>query len=112
MGKLSKLKLGNKIKEARQAKGLTQFELSELIDTSPEYVSLIENNRRLPSLDTLEQLAGALGVSIVFFFDNDEHKSKKLAKASTRIKIDSILSNQSEINLRKILQLIRISLKS
>ena len=108
MASSSKLKIGHKIREAREAKGFTQFQLAELIEKSPEFISLIENNRRLPSLDTLDELSVVLGISIRFFFEVES--GKKLAKASTRKKIDSILDSQAEKDLKKTLQLLKLSL--
>jgi transcriptional regulator with XRE-family HTH domain len=53
--------LGARVRRLRLAKGLSQKELAGPgVDDS--YISLIEGNRRRPSLEVLEQLAGRLGV--------------------------------------------------
>lgn len=55
--------LGQKIKTARKCKGLTQQDLSELVDCSPTYISYIESGHKTMSLDTLVSIANALQVS-------------------------------------------------
>lgn len=62
MKKKGALTLGQKIKKLRKERGLTQIELSVIVNISPVYLGFIENNRRRPSLRTLERLAKALKV--------------------------------------------------
>lgn len=54
--------LGQKIKKLRNERNLTQVELAVIVNISPVYLGFIENNRRRPSLKTLEKLARALKV--------------------------------------------------
>lgn len=68
--------IGNRIKAARKAKGLSQSELSELIDRSVGYMSYIETGSKKPSLETLIQIANALDVTI------DELLSDNISAAS------------------------------
>lgn len=60
MKKKGILSLGQKIKRLRKDRGLTQVELSVIVNISPVYLGFIENGRRRPSLRTLEKLARAL----------------------------------------------------
>ncbi len=53
--------LGNRIKIIRKDRGLSQSELSELVDKTPTYISLIENGSKCMSLSTFVDLANALG---------------------------------------------------
>lgn len=46
----------------RQARGLSQEELAGRADIHRTQISLIEGGKRMPRLDTLVKLAGALGV--------------------------------------------------
>lgn len=46
----------------RQALGLSQEELAGRADIHRTQISLIEGGKRMPRLDTLVKLAGALGV--------------------------------------------------
>lgn len=50
------------IKKYRNQKGLSQSKLSELIDVSVDYVYLIENGKRTPSLKRLLMIAEVLEI--------------------------------------------------
>lgn len=60
---LNYILLGKRIKDIRKKKGMSQAQLSELIDKTPTYVSYIETGIKSPSLETLIMIANALGVS-------------------------------------------------
>ena len=51
---------GDKIREARKKRGLTQVELAEAVGLRQSAVSMIESGRMEPSLATLNSLAAAL----------------------------------------------------
>lgn len=91
--------IGNRIKSARKAKGLSQSELSELIDKSVGYMSYIETGSKKPSLETLIQIANALDVTI------DELLSDNLAAASpvSNTQINQLLSDCSAFEKKVIL---------
>jgi len=55
--------VGLRLKRARKELGLSARELSVSAGLSPSVVQMIEDQRRLPGLDTIERLAAALGVS-------------------------------------------------
>ncbi|KJS39995.1 MAG: hypothetical protein VR70_07005 [Rhodospirillaceae bacterium BRH_c57] len=62
--------VGGRLKELREARGLTQVQLAHLLGKALETISNFERGKTLPSLVTLEQLAGVLGVSMKEFFDD------------------------------------------
>lgn len=53
-------KVGRRIQEARKARGLTQSELSQLVNLSPKYISNIECGFKMPKLNTFVEIANAL----------------------------------------------------
>ena len=55
--------MGQAIRKAREAARLTQEQLSEILDCSPQYVSLLENGRYGISVKMLRTLCAALNVS-------------------------------------------------
>lgn len=55
--------VGQRIKEAREAKGLTQEELAAMVDLSPTHISVIERGQKAARLDTFVEIANALDVS-------------------------------------------------
>jgi len=57
-------KLGNALKGARLAQGLTQNQVAEAVETDPETISRFERGVTLPSLSRLLDLASALGVTV------------------------------------------------
>ena len=58
-----KLTMGDRIKEARKKKGLTQEQLAERLDVSVEFVGQIERGLKLPSMNVFIKLIEALNVS-------------------------------------------------
>jgi transcriptional regulator with XRE-family HTH domain len=68
--------LGKAIKAIRTARGLTQKELAQRADLSVSYFSLLETNKRDPSISTIESIAQALNVpvSIMIFLAADRRE--------------------------------------
>ena len=54
----------NRIKEIREANGMMQKDLAELVSVSPPYLHDLENNRRGAKPETLQRIADVLGVSV------------------------------------------------
>mgnify|MGYP002767021734 FL=1 len=57
-------RLGTMIREAREAKGLSQTELARLSDVPRTNISRIESGRYNVSIDTISRLGAVLGVKI------------------------------------------------
>ena len=55
--------VGENVKMARIAKGMTQEELAEKSGFSQRYISGLESGRRNPTIVTIYEIAQALGVS-------------------------------------------------
>ena len=55
--------VGQRIRAAREKKGLTQEELAALVDISPTHVSVIERGTKIPRMDTFVAIANVLEVS-------------------------------------------------
>ncbi len=56
-------RLGERIREQRRTKGMTQENLAQALDLSVAYVSLIERGGRNPPYTTVLQIARALGIT-------------------------------------------------
>ena len=56
--------IGCRIREERTAAGMSQAVLAEITDTSPQYISHIENARKRASLEIVVRIANALGTSV------------------------------------------------
>lgn len=59
--------VGERIKKARKAAGLTQRELAEKIHMSQSYIADMERSRHNPSLSALQLIANALSLDISEF---------------------------------------------
>lgn len=65
----TKIHIGVRVKAARQARGLTQEQLADMVGKSVETVSNIERGAMLTGIDTLQRIARSLDVSISYFFE-------------------------------------------
>ena len=57
------IRLGKNIYAARKKHKLTQQELAEMLDYSPEHISQLEHSNRPIQLEALNQICEKLGVS-------------------------------------------------
>lgn len=57
------MSLGAELRRARNEAGLTQEALARAAKLDRAYISLLENDRKSPTVDTLFRLCGALGVT-------------------------------------------------
>lgn len=63
-------KLGVRIKELRQEKGISQEKFAELADLDRTYISGIESGKRNVSIDVVSRIARVFGISISELFIN------------------------------------------
>jgi transcriptional regulator with XRE-family HTH domain len=68
--------LGNRIKQIRVKRGLTQEALSARSGLTKSYISLLEAGKKIPAISTLSGIAVALGMSIGEFFENTDDPSE------------------------------------
>ena len=61
---MSKNSLGQKIKEIRKSKKLTQAQLAELADANEKHISKIETSVYFPTYQTLAKIFKALDLNI------------------------------------------------
>ena len=54
--------IGNELRKARQAAGLTQEEVAFEAGVDRSYLSQLENNRKSPTLDLLFRICGVLRI--------------------------------------------------
>ena len=57
------MKLGHVLKLIRTHKGLNQNQMADKLDISQNYLSLIESDKKQPSVDRISEIANNLGVS-------------------------------------------------
>ena len=75
---MSKIALvGEKIKEIRRSKKISQERLAEMISMNHRTINRIENCHTMPTLETLDKIATALEVNLSDFFQTQTLKSRK-----------------------------------
>ncbi len=67
-----KSKIGNRIKELRDVKEMSQKDLAYASDLDRSYIASVENGQRNISIVNIEKIAVALGVTLKEFFGNDK----------------------------------------
>lgn len=70
-----KVLLGQKIREIRKARNLTQEQLAEKIDIGTPNISYFETGKFSPSIETLEKIAKALNVEVYELYMFQPQKS-------------------------------------
>ncbi|MEN2980939.1 helix-turn-helix transcriptional regulator [Tistrella bauzanensis] len=80
--------IGTRIKAFREARGLTQAQLAQLMYKNVETISNFERGRVVTSVRTLEKLAHVLNVQIAdFFTDIDPGEGETPALSESAIKV-------------------------
>lgn len=94
----------HRVKEAREAKGLSQLALSELVGVSLTSVQNWESGRGAPSSGRLKKLSQALGRPIRWFVDDEVDatfdniaQAEVKAEASTEQRLLSMLEKQQAL---------------
>lgn len=75
------MNIGQKIKNLRIQKDLTQEELGERTDLSKGYISQLERDLSSPSMDTFFSILEVLGISPKEFFDEKEQVQQVVYKS-------------------------------
>ena len=65
-------KIGARIRQLREQRGLSQGDIEQSAGLLRCYISRVENGRTVPSLETLERFAAALDVPLYRFFYTGE----------------------------------------
>lgn len=93
---------GARIKDLRIKKGITQYQLAELINIDPKHMSHIETGRSFPKADLIEKLALAFNLEYTELF-----KTNHLQNRQNKIeKINEILKEISDNDLNVIFKII------
>jgi transcriptional regulator with XRE-family HTH domain len=72
--------LARAIKLIRTASGMKQKEIAVKVGVTPNYLSLVENGKREPSISFLKRLAAVLGISVSLFFLWEQEETGRSGK--------------------------------
>lgn len=78
------VRLGGRLKLARQTRGLTLKALAQAADCSESLLSKIENGKASPSLPMLHKLVGVLGTNIGWMFEEADGEEGIVFRSGTR----------------------------
>ena len=101
------MNLGERIRERRKALDTTQENLAQALNVTPQHISAIENNKRVPSLSFVARMAEELGVSIDYLVSGKKGiimdiipalKADNNLKLSTRKAIITLVHELSKLN--------------
>ncbi len=90
------MNIGNKIKELRVQKGLTQEELADRAELSKGFISQLERDLTSPSIATLVDILQCLGTDLKDFFNEDTEEQIVFGKEDYFEKTDTDLQNRVE----------------
>lgn len=98
-------KLGLRIKEMRQSRGLTQDNLAEMVSCNTSHISNIENNHTKVSLNVLLAIANALNTSIDYLLSN-QYGNPSLALDNAILRAVKDCDNQKKEKILKIIEIL------
>ncbi|NCE97900.1 helix-turn-helix transcriptional regulator [Emergencia sp. 1XD21-10] len=87
--------LGQAIKKARKAQGMTREQLARIIDYDPRHLQAVENEGQYPSIELFIQLIVMFDVSV----DEYIHTDKTIRKSSVRRRLDAMLDRLDDKEL-------------
>ena len=101
MGEIAR-KLGLRIKELREKRGLTQLKLADILNMEASNLSKIERGIQIPKEESLENISKALDVGISELFEYEHFSTREELLG----KINKILEKSSESELRQYYKLL------
>lgn len=90
------MKIGNRLKELRIQKGLTQEELADRAELSKGFISQVERDLTSPSISTLVDILQCLGTNLSDFFTKEEDTQIVFHDQDYFEKIDNEYHNKIE----------------
>lgn len=99
--------IGVRIRDLRNAKGMTQDQLSESANINSKFLSSIERGQENPTLNTILKLAVSLDVSLEDIFVGIEIEDPKNRKPM----IDALLKRADDEQLKLAYQILSLVIK-
>lgn len=96
--------VGQRIKEIREEKGITQEKLAEMVNLSPAHISVIERGIKSPNLDSFVAIANALEISAdTLLVDVVENATESISS-----ELSNMISHLPQREKLKILKVVEI----
>ena len=87
---------GKRIRQYREAAGLTQEKLAAYIDVSPIFISYIERGIRLPSLNNFIKIANTLNISADILLADSLSSGYKIRASQFADKLDELPKREQQ----------------
>jgi transcriptional regulator with XRE-family HTH domain len=100
----SQVLFGSRIRSIREAADLSREVVAERADINANYLGEIERGEKWPSIEIIQRLAGALGVSPSAFL---EFEAEEIDPNILLTKLQHVLSNRDTEQLQQALRLLR-----
>ena len=99
--------LGERIRKARQIRGITQSQLSEMCDIASSYAGIIERGDKKASIDTIVKVSNALNVATDYLlFDSLEIKEDRINHINGDILTVDVSPVNKNANMQELLSLL------
>jgi transcriptional regulator with XRE-family HTH domain len=101
--------IGDHLRLLREQKHLSQHDIERRTGLLRCYISRVENNHTTPSVETLEKMAGGLGIPFYqLFYDGPEHLETPAPTLDVKARADDGWGNEGKgarylLNLRRYL---------
>ena len=92
--------IGQRIKQAREAQGLTQEQLAENVALSASHISVIERGIKMPRMETLVEIMNTLKVDANFIFTDVLSVSNKIVSSLLSEKLSALPETQQKTILK------------
>ena len=93
--------IGKRIKQARQAKGISQMELAEAVGISVSFLSNIEVGRQSMNIRTLIAISDTLDVSTDWILHNDTRAATSVTAEEIARELDGCTLRERDLLLRQ-----------
>ena len=93
--------LPEQIRFYRQKKGLTQGQLSELVNVTEHYIAEVENAIKFPSIDLIKSISSALNVPLYNLMQSQDNISE-----TNYLELQNILMSKDETELSTMLDVL------
>jgi transcriptional regulator with XRE-family HTH domain len=97
--------VGNRIRDIRKLKGLTQQQLSERSGLDDAYIGAMERGERNFSIDTLAKVVYALDIQPVELFPSTSSDELMVARQKAKDGFSAMIENLSEEQIESILRI-------
>ena len=103
---LDNFNVGNRLREIRVSKGLSQEQVAHIANVTPAYFGQVERGAKNVTVHTLDKICHALNISLAEFFNPAQKDNTDIDNIS--MQIINQLTNKSDFEKQKILKMIKL----